>query len=102
MCLPNGCPVNVSPNDLSAGTVLCIIFFICVSTYFVVGILYKKAVESASGIDLLPHTSFWTSLPGLIKDGYLFFISPCLGDRRVKTSKIIKSPLEMVKRVENP
>jgi len=43
--------------------------------------LYKRAVLGASGIDLIPNISFWTTLPGLIKDGYLFFISPCIGSR---------------------
>ncbi|XP_069122028.1 uncharacterized protein [Argopecten irradians] len=68
----DGCVRTVSP-----GTILCVVFVCLVSTYLVVGVLYRKAVHGATGVQLLPNLSFWTSLPGLIKDGYLFFVSPC-------------------------
>ena len=49
--------------------------------YFVSGVLYNKTVHDSSGKELIPHHQFWEDLPGLIKDGYWFFISPCVGDR---------------------
>ena len=48
---------------------------------FLLGMLYKKAVYGSAGSDLIPNIDFWASLPGLIRDGYMFFISPCLGHR---------------------
>ncbi|XP_067661749.1 cation-dependent mannose-6-phosphate receptor-like [Haliotis asinina] len=76
---PDGC--LTSDTSLSAGTILLLIFFTLFILYFGVGSLYRKSVYGAEGREIVPHTSFWFSLPGLIKDGYLFFISPCLGDR---------------------
>lgn len=55
--------------------------FYYVYKFVFTGMLYKRTVLGASGIDLIPNISFWTTLPGLIKDGYLFFISPCIGSR---------------------
>ncbi|KAL5012266.1 hypothetical protein ScPMuIL_010817 [Solemya velum] len=73
---PNGClPV------LSVGTIVIIVFSLFLLTYLCVGMLYKKAVFGAVGQELVPNHDFWVALPGLVKDGYLFFISPCLGDR---------------------
>lgn len=67
--------------NISTGTIMCLTFLSFLMSYLVVGMLYKRAVLGASGIDLIPNISFWTTLPGLIKDGYLFFISPCTGSR---------------------
>ena len=47
---------------------------------FISGMLYNKAVHQAQGREIVPHYDFWADLPSLIKEGYLFFISPCLGD----------------------
>ncbi len=30
---------------------------------------------------MLPHHLFWLETPSLIRDGYFFFISPCLSNR---------------------
>ncbi|XP_033762752.1 uncharacterized protein LOC117344197 [Pecten maximus] len=68
----DGCVQGVSP-----GTIICVVLACLIATYLVVGILYRKAVHGATGFQLLPNSIFWSSLPGLIKDGYLFFISPC-------------------------
>ncbi|XP_013394166.1 uncharacterized protein LOC106161693 [Lingula anatina] len=73
------CPLKAQ-DTLSTGSILLIVFFTTVTSYFVVGVLYNKTVYAASGTALIPHYQFWSDLPGLIKDGYLFFISPCLGD----------------------
>ncbi|XP_060074317.1 uncharacterized protein LOC132554038 [Ylistrum balloti] len=68
----NGCR-----HDISVGAIFCVVFICLVATYLVVGMLYRQAVHRAMGLQLLPNLTFWTSLPGLIKDGYLFFVSPC-------------------------
>ena len=48
--------------------------------FSVSGILYKKIIHSAEGKELIPNREIWTSFFSLVKDGYLFFISPCLGN----------------------
>ncbi|XP_052791357.1 uncharacterized protein LOC128225493 [Mya arenaria] len=48
-------------------------FFIsCTAAYFGFGILYKMAIKKESGKNVIPQKQFWTTLPGLIKDGVLF------------------------------
>ncbi|XP_070565876.1 cation-dependent mannose-6-phosphate receptor-like isoform X2 [Ptychodera flava] len=75
---PECCPKSGGGGGgLSAGTVLCIIFLVLVTVYFVGGILYMKFAKQAAGLDLIPNREFWVSLPGLIKDGILFVVSPC-------------------------
>ncbi|XP_074655141.1 uncharacterized protein LOC141908823 [Tubulanus polymorphus] len=68
-------------NRLSVGSVLLITLTFLTATYLLVGCLYNKTVYNSSGCELIPNYTFWSELPSLIKDGYLFFISPCLGDR---------------------
>lgn len=53
------------------GMYLCIFFFVFLIGYFVIGavILHKKGER---GFDRVPQKEFWTSLPGLIKDGFAF------------------------------
>lgn len=80
----NGCMVPEAQHGLSTGSKLCISFFVLLASYFIIGSLYLKAVKQATGLDLLPNRDFWTSLPGLVQDGVLFFVSPCIttgGDR---------------------
>ncbi|XP_041368090.1 uncharacterized protein LOC121382627 [Gigantopelta aegis] len=75
----DGCLGTVS--QLSFGSLMLLIFFSVVMMYFGVGCIYNKTVNGSTGSELIPQSGFWCSLPGLIKDGYFFFISPCLGDR---------------------
>lgn len=38
-----------------------------ISTYFIVGMIIKKFVYKASGIDLIPNIGFWRTIFGWIK-----------------------------------
>ncbi|KAK7491698.1 hypothetical protein BaRGS_00017151 [Batillaria attramentaria] len=80
LCACPGACVDSALN-MSVGTVLILIFLSMTTAYFGTGCVYRKALYGASGLELLPHRHFWCSLPPLIKDGYMFFISPCLGNR---------------------
>ncbi|GFR91450.1 cation-dependent mannose-6-phosphate receptor-like isoform X1 [Elysia marginata] len=69
---PNTCervdPINSgSSAALTAGSVMLIIFFSCLLTYLVIGILYNYNKKKATGKELLPNYTFWATLPGLIK-----------------------------------
>jgi len=33
----------------------------------------------ATGVDIIPNVGFWTSLPGLVKDGFMFIINKIRG-----------------------
>ncbi|KAK7094557.1 hypothetical protein V1264_006094 [Littorina saxatilis] len=78
---PGGCGPRRLTGEMSVGTVLVLIFFSAVTLYFGIGSLYRKAVYGGTCSEVIPHREFWVSLPPLMKDGYIFFISPCLGNR---------------------
>lgn len=67
-------------SSLTTGGVLCIIFTVLVVVYFVGGILFQKFGRGATGIELIPNYGFWSDFPILVKDGFLFMISPCTKD----------------------
>ncbi|ESP04870.1 hypothetical protein LOTGIDRAFT_229960 [Lottia gigantea] len=74
----DGC---LNGHSISTGSILVLLSFSAFIIYFGVGCLYRNVVLGATGQEVIPNHLFWASLPGLIKDGYLFFLSPCLGDR---------------------
>eukprot|EP00117_Sycon_ciliatum_P012307 scpid75211/ scgid13432/ len=65
-----------APGGLSGGSYMLIIVLPAVALYFVVGIVVQKFV--LKGDNMLPNSGLWTSLPGLVKDGF-FLIVPCSG-----------------------
>jgi Autophagy-related protein 27 len=65
---PYACPVG----GISAGSVILIVLLCVVFLYFVGGAVFMKFVRKAEGLEIVPHIEFWTSLPGLVKDGCLF------------------------------
>ncbi|XP_041478474.1 cation-dependent mannose-6-phosphate receptor-like [Lytechinus variegatus] len=66
-----------SKSNLTTGGVLCIIFTVLVVVYIGGGILFQKFGRGATGKELIPNYAFWSDFPALIKDGFLFMISPC-------------------------
>ena len=65
---------------MSAGSGILIAFFCTCSVYIIGGMLYNYRL-GATGIEMLPHLSFWRSLPGYIKDGFAFSFGECFGLR---------------------
>ncbi|XP_030754292.1 uncharacterized protein LOC115881070 isoform X2 [Sitophilus oryzae] len=65
------------PEGLSFGTIFCLIFFISSIIYFVGGGLILYFARGARGIEVIPNYDFWTSLPGLIKDGTIYILGGC-------------------------
>ncbi|XP_076437068.1 cation-dependent mannose-6-phosphate receptor-like [Babylonia areolata] len=61
-----------SGGGISVGSVLLIVFFSLLIVYVVAGVLYMKFVKKSEGKELIPNHSFWTALPGLVKDGALY------------------------------
>merc|ERR1712050_468611 len=64
-------------GGLSDGSILLIVFFVVIVVYFIAGMLFLKFVKKNEGAEIIPNKSFWTALPGLIKDGFLFFFGKC-------------------------
>ncbi|XP_059488787.1 uncharacterized protein LOC132204341 [Neocloeon triangulifer] len=78
-----GCFTKVElPADevgLSAGATFLIIFFSLFAAYFIGGMAIMKFIKGAQGVEVIPNYEFWTGLPSLVKDGFLFAISGCRG-----------------------
>jgi len=71
-CCPDGC---YGFNGLSGGSVLLIILFVGLSVYLGVGIGFNVFKRGATGSDMWPNKTFWSALPGLIKDGGKYIVA---------------------------
>ncbi|XP_041367371.1 uncharacterized protein LOC121381985 [Gigantopelta aegis] len=72
---PGMCGTTVPTDEsgsLSGGTILIIIVFVSGFMYIVVGMGVLKTRYQATGADMFPNRTFWGSLPGLVKDGFVF------------------------------
>eukprot|EP01112_Ceratiomyxa_fruticulosa_P010384 TRINITY_DN2747_c0_g1_i4.p1 TRINITY_DN2747_c0_g1~~TRINITY_DN2747_c0_g1_i4.p1 ORF type:complete len:260 (-),score=43.65 TRINITY_DN2747_c0_g1_i4:105-884(-) len=78
---PYACPKEIKnkndgkeslPEKLGGGSIF-LIALLCASVlYFGVGSLVRWKGMHQTGKDILPHADFWLSIPGLVKDGFLF------------------------------
>jgi len=66
-----------SVGGLSAGSVLCIIFFVSLFLYLAIGMLVKHKRYESRGVDMVPNVDFWREVPSLIKDGFRFTYVKC-------------------------
>jgi len=69
----HACPV--SSSGLSGGSIILIILLVLVVVYVVAGIMWQKFKVGATGKDLIPNFGFWSDLPHLVKDGFMFLVS---------------------------
>ncbi|BFY98708.1 hypothetical protein BsWGS_01748 [Bradybaena similaris] len=72
----NACCTNYSPpatsSTISPGTMLVIVFFSVLLLYLVLGTVYQVAIRQSQGRDRIPNIALWSSVPGLVKDGFIF------------------------------
>jgi len=61
-------------TSISAGTILVIVFFAVLVTYFIVGTVFMKFGKHRAGREVVPNVVFWAALPGLVKEGFGFVI----------------------------
>jgi len=60
-------------GGLSGGSILLIILLVLVVVYIVGGFVFNvKYKGQALGVDAFPHLEFWSTIPGLVKDGAIF------------------------------
>jgi len=58
--------------------VVLLILLIGAVLYFAIGAVYQKKKKDASNLrEMIIHNEFWCSLPGMVKDGFLFIIHGC-------------------------
>ncbi|XP_018322197.1 uncharacterized protein LOC108734927 [Agrilus planipennis] len=73
---PHSC-VLLYHRGLSTGSVLLIIFFVCLTVYLVGGVLVLHFLRGARGKEMIPNYEFWSGLPSLVRDGFLFLLNGC-------------------------
>ncbi|XP_065196060.1 cation-dependent mannose-6-phosphate receptor-like [Sycon ciliatum] len=78
---PPAPPPHSSGHKLSVGSVLTIIFFVVLIAYIVGGAVYLRGARGAEGLEMIPNYTFWTALPGYIKDGVVFLFSMGRADK---------------------
>jgi len=70
--LPPG-PTPVKPSGISGGTVFLIILIVVIPIYIAAGCVFNiKKREKTFGREACPQWEFWSSIPGLAKDGCKF------------------------------
>uniref|UniRef100_A0A182UXM9 Autophagy-related protein 27 n=1 Tax=Anopheles merus TaxID=30066 RepID=A0A182UXM9_ANOME len=69
----------IKPNHSkpSTGTVLLIMLFVGLVSYFLIGATVNALYLGARGIEMVPHLDFWRGLPGLVRDGAQFLQNGC-------------------------
>ncbi|XP_050668856.1 cation-dependent mannose-6-phosphate receptor-like [Leptidea sinapis] len=69
------CLTQIEELSRSLGSTLLIIFFSCVIFYIVLGVCVNKLLRGATGLEVVPNLAFWTDLPNLVKDGWVFTLN---------------------------
>lgn len=69
----------IKNDGLSAGSILCILFFCSLAVYFIAGSIYRYQKKEARGIEMIPNIDFWRGLPSLVKDGMTFTYNKIYG-----------------------
>lgn len=65
---PWACPKTIEDfSKPSTGTVLLIMLFISLLSYFLVGVTVNAVYLGARGMEMIPNLDFWRSLPGLVR-----------------------------------
>jgi cation-dependent mannose-6-phosphate receptor len=67
----------VFDEGMSGGSVFTLLFFTALAIYFGGGILLRRFMRGAEGVEQIPHYAFWADLPNLIKEGIQFTLNGC-------------------------
>ncbi|XP_071522912.1 cation-dependent mannose-6-phosphate receptor-like isoform X1 [Panulirus ornatus] len=76
----DGCGTPILPHGMSVGSFLLLLLLLFVATYLFVGLMYRRYVIGARGLELMPHLSFWMDFPFLVQDGFFFLVKCGHGD----------------------
>ncbi|ESO96336.1 hypothetical protein LOTGIDRAFT_174858 [Lottia gigantea] len=84
-CACAGTCASSSPSNedegISTGTILCILLLVGGFLYIALGMAFMRTRRQASGAEMIPNRNFWTAIPGLIKDGFMFTIGKIRGKK---------------------
>jgi len=69
---PAACPI-LSGGGMSGGTLFLILFPVAIVLYLGIGMGYNYKVREIRGIEMIPQLEYWKQVPGLVKDGCIFF-----------------------------
>ncbi|XP_065060025.1 uncharacterized protein LOC135687408 [Rhopilema esculentum] len=72
-------------KSISIGSIILILFFPGLALYFIMGMLINR-MAGHHGKELIPHASFWLSLPDLIMDGFVFTMQTITCRKEDRTS----------------
>lgn len=61
-----------SKGGLTSGGVFLIVLVVLIFIYVITMISLNKWRRKATGVDLLPHRTFWITVPGLAREGFRF------------------------------
>ncbi|KAK4874525.1 hypothetical protein RN001_013885 [Aquatica leii] len=73
---PHSCTKTAHPG-LSVGSTLLILCTTIFGVYLIGGALVLHFLRGARGRETIPNIEFWSSLPGLVKDGTIFVLTGC-------------------------
>ena len=75
------CPLSSDGSDsISGGTIFVIILFVVIVVYLIGGVAYNRMKRKETGLNLLPHPSFWVAIFGYFMHGCRFtwlFLRTC-------------------------
>ncbi|GAB1608708.1 hypothetical protein Ahia01_001155200 [Argonauta hians] len=64
---------------LSTGSILLIMFLLVMVTYLLGGFAFKHFYVGAQGVEIIPHYTFWSDFPLLVRDGCSYTFRCCRG-----------------------
>jgi hypothetical protein len=79
---PTTTPIPGPPKGgggVPVGTVILIIIVAVAFIYFVVFALYNRFRLQQTGLDIIPHRTFWVAVPVYAKDGVVFLFRKATG-----------------------
>eukprot|EP01116_Phalansterium_solitarium_P011763 TRINITY_DN27539_c0_g1_i1.p1 TRINITY_DN27539_c0_g1~~TRINITY_DN27539_c0_g1_i1.p1 ORF type:complete len:238 (-),score=26.74 TRINITY_DN27539_c0_g1_i1:219-932(-) len=75
---PSGSPGSKQAGGISGGTIFLIVILCSTVVYLGAGVAWNYRRQE-TGVRLIPQVEFWTSIPGLVKDGALFIVAKIRG-----------------------
>ena len=67
-----GAGAPAKKKGLSIGSIILIVALVCSVIYLAAGVGWQYRKGERGVVGLLPHKGFWSSIPGLVKEGVLF------------------------------
>eukprot|EP01123_Difflugia_compressa_P011847 TRINITY_DN485_c0_g1_i2.p1 TRINITY_DN485_c0_g1~~TRINITY_DN485_c0_g1_i2.p1 ORF type:complete len:245 (-),score=37.41 TRINITY_DN485_c0_g1_i2:62-796(-) len=66
-------------SGISIGWILVIVLICIIVVYLAAGITFNVVKNQKTGVEVIPNLEFWTSAPGMAKDGVLFLWNKFMG-----------------------